>query len=170
MPIGDRFLRVNHAGENGAVHIYTGQILLARLTARKLVPELIEFRLHERNHRAIFAEALRARGARRCRSYLLCGAGGFALGVVTGLLGPRAISATTAAVERVVLDHLMDQIAELAGKDATAIAAISSIVDDESRHHDASAARAVTGGLWERWLTPIVAASTSAVIWMGMRL
>jgi demethoxyubiquinone hydroxylase (CLK1/Coq7/Cat5 family) len=31
--LGGRILKVNHAGENGAIHIYTGQILMARWTA-----------------------------------------------------------------------------------------------------------------------------------------
>lgn len=30
---GTRILKVNHAGENGAVHIYAGQIAMARWTA-----------------------------------------------------------------------------------------------------------------------------------------
>ena len=45
--LGDRIIRVNHAGEQGAIGIYTGQILLARLTAPKMVAELREFRTHE---------------------------------------------------------------------------------------------------------------------------
>lgn len=31
--LGGRILKVNHVGENGAVHIYAGQILIARVTA-----------------------------------------------------------------------------------------------------------------------------------------
>jgi demethoxyubiquinone hydroxylase (CLK1/Coq7/Cat5 family) len=31
---GDRVMKVNHAGENGAIHIYTGQIFMARVRAR----------------------------------------------------------------------------------------------------------------------------------------
>lgn len=38
--LGGRVLKVNHAGENGAVCIYAGQLLVARLTARPLVQEL----------------------------------------------------------------------------------------------------------------------------------
>src|ERR1700744_1323634 len=50
--IGSRTLKVDHAGEFGAISIYTGQILMAKLFARDLVAELIEFRSHERGHRA----------------------------------------------------------------------------------------------------------------------
>ena len=83
--LGSRILKVNHAGENGAVYIYTGQILTAGLTARDLVPELREFKRHEERHRTIFEGELRRRSRPRCRSYLLCGLGGFALGLITGL-------------------------------------------------------------------------------------
>jgi len=122
---GDRVMKANHAGENGAIHIYTGQILMARIRARPLVAELREFKTYEERHRAVFATELQRRGVRRCRSYRLCGAGGLALGLVTGLFGRRAIAATTLAVERVVLRHLGQQLLTLAGNDDQAAAAIS---------------------------------------------
>lgn len=61
--LGDRILKVNHAGEHGAISIYTGQILMARLTAPHLVGELVEFRSHEQRHRSIFGAELAARAA-----------------------------------------------------------------------------------------------------------
>lgn len=61
--LGSRILKVNHAGEFGAIAIYSGQIAIARLVARDLVPELIEFRSHERRHREIFGAELARRGA-----------------------------------------------------------------------------------------------------------
>lgn len=170
-PLGARILKVNHAGENGAIHIYAGQIITARLTAPALVAELREFKSHEERHRAIFAVELQRRGVRRCRSFLLCGAGGFLLGLITGLFGRSAIAATTVAVERVVLGHLQHQLRTLAGQDDAAVAAIGLIVQEEQAHHDQSAAHlAAAGRLWPRLLTPIVAASTESVIWLGMRL
>jgi len=36
--LGSRIIKVNHAGEHGAIYIYAGQILMARLTARSIVP------------------------------------------------------------------------------------------------------------------------------------
>lgn len=168
--LGDRVLKVNHAGENGAISIYAGQILVARFTARSLVSELVEFKSHEEKHRAIFLAELQCRGLPRCRSYWLCGAGGFTLGVITALFGRRAIAATTLAVERVVLGHLKLQLRVLDGKDAAAVEAISKIVAEEQHHHDQSAAHAGIGGFWHTVLTPIVALSTEAVIWLGMHL
>jgi ubiquinone biosynthesis monooxygenase Coq7 len=167
--LGSRILKVNHAGENGAVNIYRGQILAARITARAMVAELMEFQSHEEKHRAIFEAELRRRGRPRCRSFMLCGAGGFVLGILTGLCGRRAISATTVAVERVVLRHLAHQLHTLRGKDDAAVQAISAIVNDEQQHHDRSAAHLEQGRFWPTVLAPIVSASTEAVIWVGMR-
>lgn len=168
--LGDRIIKVNHAGEHGAIGIYTGQIVMARLTAPGMVAELCEFRSHEQRHRAIFAAELLRRERPRCRSYWLCGIGGFTLGVVTGLLGPSAIAATTAAVESVVLRHLEQQILVLQGHDASAVLAISAIVADEQQHRAQSLEHVQAGAFWPRLLTPIVSVSTEAVIWLGMRL
>jgi 3-demethoxyubiquinol 3-hydroxylase len=167
--LGNRILKVNHAGEHGAVNIYTGQILLARFTAPALLDELIEFRSHERRHRELFRAELARRSHSRCRSYGLCGIGGLTLGLITGLFGASAIAATTVAVERVVLMHLERQIAELETLDPAATQAIKAILDEEQQHHDRSAALAGTGTFWSRLLDPVVSASTETVIWLGMR-
>jgi ubiquinone biosynthesis monooxygenase Coq7 len=164
-----RVLKVNHAGENGAVNIYAGQIFFARITAPGMVAELAEFKSHEERHRAIFWAELQLRNRARCRSYWLCGLGGLTLGLITGLFGRRAIAATTVAVERVVLRHLEHQLEQLQGKDEAAVKAITSIAAEERQHHDQSASHIAVGQFWPRVLLPIVSASTEAVIWVGMR-
>lgn len=170
LDLGSRILKVNHAGEHGAVNIYSGQLLVARLTAPTLVSELVEFRLHEQRHRAIFWSELQRRNRPRCKSYWFCGIGGFTLGLITGLFGSRAIAATTVAVERVVLRHLEQQLIALSGVDPSAAASINSIIQDERFHHDQSASHVHAEGFWFRLLSPIVSASTEVVIWLGMRL
>lgn len=77
--LGDRIMKVNHAGEHGAVNIYRGQVFMARLTARHMLDQLKECQSHEMQHRAIFESELKRRGQRRCRSYWLCGIGGLVL-------------------------------------------------------------------------------------------
>jgi len=168
--LGDRIIKVNHAGEHGAICIYTGQIHMARLTAPAMVAELIEFRSHEQRHRAIFWAELQRRGRLRCRSYWLCGLGGYVLGLVSGIFGASAIAATTVAVESVVLRHLEQQVLALRGNDLPAVSAISAIVAEEQQHHDCSASHTQAGSFWPKVLTPVVSASTEAVIWLGMRL
>ena len=170
MTLGDRVMKVNHAGEQGAVCIYRGQRWVATLVAPSLVADLAENQAHEERHRAIFAAELARRGVRRCRSFWPCAIGGAALGIVTALMGRRAIAATTVAVERVVLRHLAQQRAALQAIDLPAVAAIDDIAREEQAHHDASlkALGRASGPLVV--LMAIVSASTEAVIWLGMRL
>lgn len=168
--LADRYLKVNHAGEHGAICIYTAQIHVARLTARSLHEELTDFRSHEIRHRSIFLAELQRRGRPRCRSYWLCGAGGYLLGLITALCGRSAIAATTAAVESVVLRHLQEQLHTLGASDPQATSAITAIVADEQQHHDRSADLARAGWFWPKVITPVVTASTEFVIWTGMRL
>jgi 3-demethoxyubiquinol 3-hydroxylase len=168
--LGSRIIRVNHAGEHGAVCIYSGQLVFARLWDAGLAAQLMEFREHERKHRASFSAELIRRGQRRCRSYWLCGIGGLVLGLVTGLLGPSAVAATTVAVESVVLRHLEEQVRCLAIGDPAGAKVVSAIIAEEREHHDRSALQSSSGTFWPRIITPIVSASTEAVIWLGMRL
>ncbi|WP_231671709.1 demethoxyubiquinone hydroxylase family protein [Pseudomonas quasicaspiana] len=168
-PLGNRIMKVDHAGEHGAICIYSGQLFMARLFAPDMVSELKEFLSHERRHRTVFQAELQRRNYPRCRSYWLCGIGGLVLGLVTGICGRKAIVATTVAVESVVLKHLAHQLHELGDIDQHAVAAITSIVEEEQHHHDQSAAQIDVRDPWFRALNPLVTAWTETVIWMGMR-
>ena len=168
--LGDRIMKVDHAGEHGAVCIYRAQRFLARWRAPEMLAELDDFLAHEQRHRARFGAELSRRGARRCRSYFLCGLGGFTLGALTGLAGRQAIAATTVAIERIVLRHMREQVDVLIGRDVEAATALQDVIGDEQVHHDLSAARLGRGSLWQKIIDPVVAASTEAVIWLGMRL
>ena len=167
--LGNRMIKVDHAGEHGAICIYSGQLFMARLFAPGMVGALQEFLAHERRHRAVFQAELQRRGYRRCRSYWLCGLGGLVLGLLTGVCGRKAIATTTVAVESVVLKQLAHQLHALRDVDPLAVAAIASIVEEEQHHHDHSAAQIDVRDPWFRALTPVVTAWTEAVIWMGMR-
>jgi ubiquinone biosynthesis monooxygenase Coq7 len=165
---GEVLLKVDHAGEHGAVSIYRAQRWVAGWRAPSMRAEVEEFIAHEQRHRALFSAELERRGVRRCRSYHLCGFGGLVLGLVTGLIGPRAIALTTEAVESVVLRHLQHQLATLSSTDPEAAAVIGQIVQDEQEHHDRSAARLSEPRVLDRLLAPAVRAATETVIWLGM--
>ena len=168
--LGDRVMKVNHAGEQGAVCIYRSQRWMAHVVCPSLAAELAESQAHEERHRAVFAAELSRRGVRRCRSYWLCAAGGTLLGLATGLLGSRAIAATTVGVERVVLRHLDVQRASLDPRDVDAVAAIDSIAREEQDHHDAALRSLGSAPALLRWLMSGVSVATETVIWLGMRL
>lgn len=162
---GNRILKVDHAGEFGAINIYRAQILFGKLFRRNYVPYLEDMIEHERRHLAIFGEILNERGVPRCRSFWLCGIGGFFLGFVTSLLGKNGVMACTTAVENVVLGHLHEQMDYLQGKDEQAYRAIQEIVADEEQHRDIGNEH---GGdtIWYKPVRAVVAVATESVIWL----
>jgi 3-demethoxyubiquinol 3-hydroxylase len=166
--LGDRVLRVDHAGEHGAVCIYLAQRLVARWRAPDLVEELTEFLEHERRHRALFAAELKKRGIHRCRSYWLGALSGSILGFATGLVGRDAIAATTVAIESVVLSHLEEQIIVLENDDPDVVRILRDIIEDERAHREDSANRLGPNGVWQRFLNRVVSRATELVIWVGM--
>ena len=166
----NRIIKVNHAGEFGAINIYRAQILIARLFRRPYRAMLEEFLEHEKEHLRIFGRILEIRGVPRCRSYLLCGIGGYVLGFVTALLGRKGVMACTAAVETVVTQHLSKQLIDLeADGDLEARGAVQAIVADEEHHRD-SAVEEGFDCVFYKPLYSVVALSTESVIWLGMRL
>jgi 3-demethoxyubiquinol 3-hydroxylase len=169
-PLGNRILKVDHAGEHGAINVYRAQRWVARWRSPAAVPELEEFLVHERRHRDLFAIEMARRGVPRCRSFHLCGIGGLILGFLTGLIGAKGIAATTLAIESVVLRHLDAQVAELKATDPRAAATIAQIIADEQEHHDASLAQFDGRSPLYRGIRAIVSSSTELVIWLGMKL
>ncbi len=167
--VAEKMIKVDHAGENGAVNIYRAQTLVARIRAPSLVEQLTEFQHHEEEHRAIFRDYLAKIGVRRCVSYHLSGLGGFSLGFVTGLIGPKAIAATTFAVEHVVLHHLEEQLEYLRSADPQARDCVLRIHDDEWAHHDTAKGQMSRDGWLTRALIAIVQLCTETVIRIGMR-
>lgn len=168
--LGNRILKVDHAGEQGAICVYRAQWAIAALTAPSMREQLADFLLHEKRHRSIFGAAMMERGLSRCRSYVLCSIGGYLLGAVTALLGRKAIAATTIAIESVVLRHLAEQRDMLATVDPEAAGIIGTIVEDEQFHHDRSLDEIDVDRPWLSGLRAIVRQATESVIWLGMKL
>lgn len=165
-----RILKVNHAGEFGAINIYRAQIFIGSLYRAKHLPILRDFLAHEKTHLAIFGAELERRSIRRCRSFWLCGIGGFILGLVSAMLGRKGVMACTAAVETVVLVHLEGQLkALLAIEDKEAYQAVEKIVEDEKMHQEQGASEGTNSILYKPFYSA-VGLSTEAVIWLGMRL
>ncbi|MCY7271550.1 MAG: demethoxyubiquinone hydroxylase family protein [Sphingomonas bacterium] len=168
--LGNLVLRVDHAGEQGAICVYRSQWAVAGLTAPSMRERLADFLVHEKRHRSIFGAALMKRGLPRGRTYALCSAGGYVLGAVTALMGRRAIAATTIALESVVMRHLGAQRAQLAATDPVVAELIASIVEDEQMQHDRSLDQIDLDRGWLRGVSLIVRQATEAAIWLGMKL
>lgn len=162
-----RILKVNHAGEYGAIRIYGAQIAVAGLFYPTIVATLSEIRSHEIEHCRLFRAAMPARAARPCRVMAFWSLGGFVLGFVTALLGERMIWICTEAVESAVHRHLDDQLAFLDGRDRELKALIASIQEEELSHlHEAQHRRGGTGPV-QKGAVAVIGAVTDLLIWLS---
>ncbi|MET1256797.1 demethoxyubiquinone hydroxylase family protein [Aliikangiella maris] len=129
-----RIIRVDHAGEHGAIKIYQAQLFFARYFYQDLVPQLKEMLEHEKNHHQIFSAFLKSRQIRTCYALPIWAIGGYLLGIVTAMLGKNAISICTYAIESTVLRHLDWQLGFLKKVDSSAYRVVESIKMDEEEH------------------------------------
>src|SRR5882757_1173767 len=129
-----RMLRVDHAGEHGAVRIYEGQLaVLGRTPVGDVIRRMAE---QEQKHLATFDRMLPARQVRPTLLGPLWHAAGFALGAATALLGERAAMACTVAVENVIDEHYAGQIAALGEREPELRRTIDEFRADEREHRD----------------------------------
>jgi ubiquinone biosynthesis monooxygenase Coq7 len=159
-----QILRVDHAGELAAVHIYRGQrAVLEGAAGRAAIGARLErMEEQEARHLARFEVLLNATRTRPTLLAPVCRATAFALGVGTALLGERAAHACTDAVESVIVAHYAGQIAELEEQNPDLAAELSGFRDDELAHQQEAideGAREAPGG-----------ALLSAVIKTGCRV
>jgi 3-demethoxyubiquinol 3-hydroxylase len=131
-------LRVDHAGELGAVHIYRGQraVLGEAAGHGRIAGQLAEMETQEAEHLARFDKLLIERRVRPTALAPVWRLAGFALGAGTALLGDKAAHACTEAVETVIEAHYAGQIEELAERDPVLAAELSRFRDEELAHRD----------------------------------
>ena len=131
-------LRVDHAGELGAVHIYQGQraVLGAAKGRERIAAQLEEMEGHEAVHLARFDALLNERKVRPTLMTPVWRVAGFALGAGTALMGAKAAHACTEAVESVIEQHYAGQIAELSEQEPELAAQLSQFRDEELAHRD----------------------------------
>lgn len=163
----ERTLRVDHAGEHGAISIYSAQLERARRRFPDLVPWLEETLSHEQRHRARFRDAMTDRGVTPCGALAIWSVGGATLGAITAAFGRTGVYVCTAAVERTVHRHLVEQAAYLAVEDPALAALIREILVEEDQHLAHAEERHDTQALSARVLGSVVAASTEVLIWMS---
>jgi ubiquinone biosynthesis monooxygenase Coq7 len=108
-------LRVDHAGEYGAVRIYEGQlaVLGARKDAAESVATIKRMAEQEQRHLKAFDKLINERRVRPTALEPVWRLAGFTLGAVTALMGEKAAMACTAAVEEVIDSHYASQLDRL---------------------------------------------------------
>lgn len=135
----ERMLRVDQAGEFGAVRIYAGQLAVMGNRAPHS-GEVAAMAAQEAGHREKFDRLIAERGVRPTALQPVWHVAGFALGAATALLGPEAAMACTAAIEEEIDRHYTAQLEELDGDDPQLGAMIEAFRDDERAHRDAALA------------------------------
>jgi ubiquinone biosynthesis monooxygenase Coq7 len=111
-------IRVDHAGEYGAVRIYEGQLAVMGNRQSPTANAIRHMAAQEQEHLTAFDTLINERGVRPTALEPVWRMAGFALGAVTALMGEKAAMACTAAVEEVIDEHYSEQIAKLDGDSA----------------------------------------------------
>lgn len=164
----EQMIRVDHAGEYGAVRIYAGQ--LAVLGRGDEAPAIRAMADKEREHLAAFEKLVADRGVRPTALQPVWHVAGFALGAATALLGPRAAMACTVAVEEVIDEHYAAQAAQLGADEAPLRAAIERYRADELAHKDEALAHGAEEAPAYEALTGAVKAASRLAIWLSTRI
>ncbi|MDB5739636.1 MAG: coq7 [Alphaproteobacteria bacterium] len=135
----ESMIRVDHAGEYGAVRIYQGQlaVLKRRKGTEHSVATIEHMAEQEQRHLKAFDKLVNERKVRPTALEPVWRIAGFALGAASAALGEKAAFACTAAVEEVIDEHYASQIAALeSGKDPALKAAVEDFRADEATHRE----------------------------------
>ncbi|MCH8918184.1 MAG: demethoxyubiquinone hydroxylase family protein [Alphaproteobacteria bacterium] len=163
-----RMIRVDQAGEYGAVRIYAGQ--LAVLGGRPEAAAITEMAAKERQHLDRFDSMMNARRVRPTLLSPIWHVAGFALGAATALAGPKTAMACTEAVEQVIEDHYAAQKAALKGSDAELEALIDEARADEAAHRQRAIAEGARQAPAHGPVTAAIRCGTRLAIWLSERV
>jgi ubiquinone biosynthesis monooxygenase Coq7 len=155
-------LRVDHAGELGAVHIYRGQ--RAVLSGGRTGEALARMEAHEQAHLKRFEQLLAERKVRPTLLAPVWRVAGFALGAGTALLSEQAAHACTEAVETVIEAHYAGQIEELRRREPELASELSVFRDEELAHRDEAIAEGAHEAPAHGLLTAVIRAGCRAAI------
>jgi len=163
-----RIVRVDHAGEFGAVRIYEGQ--LAVLGRSRIGPTIRHMAEQERHHLEVFEKLIRSRRVRPTVLAPLWHAAGFLLGAGTALLGTRAAMACTVAVETAIDQHYREQSELLGPEEAELKSTIDEFRAEEVEHRDIGLAHGAEGAIAYPLLSGAIQAGSKLAIWLSTRL
>ena len=130
----ERYIRVDHAGERAAQQIYRGQLVV--LGQHEMGDEIRHMMEQEVEHLETFDTLINERRVRPSFLDPVWGAAGFALGLVTAAMGPKAAMACTIAVEEVIGEHYQKQAENLGSDEASLKKTIERFRDEELEHRD----------------------------------
>ena len=134
----EEFIRVDHAGERGAVKIYEGQLLALNSFVKdeNLKKTIQEMKIHEKEHCEFFENEIKKRKIKPTKFLPLWDLLGVGLGFGSTLLGKKAAMLCTASVEEVIDEHYQNQINQLGSDEKNLKNKIIKFREDELHHKD----------------------------------
>jgi ubiquinone biosynthesis monooxygenase Coq7 len=128
----EAMIRVDHAGEYGAVRIYEGQLaVLGKGASGDIIRHMAQ---QEQHHLKTFDRLVNERRVRPTALEPVWRVAGFALGAATALMGDKAAFACTAAVEEAIDEHYAEQIEALGTRDPDLKKTVEDFRADEAVH------------------------------------
>ena len=134
----EEFIRVDHAGERGAIKIYEGQLLALNTFVKNenLKKTIEKMKNHEKEHLDFFNEEIKKRNIKPTKLLPLWDLLGVGLGFGSAIIGKKATMLCTASVEEVIDEHYQNQINELDSEEKVLKEKIKKFRDDELHHRD----------------------------------
>ena len=164
----DQMIRVDQAGEFGAVRIYAGQLaVLRRGRAASVIRHMAE---QEQNHLETFNRLIVERRVRPTLFSPVWHIAGFALGAATAALGTKAAMACTVAVEEVIEKHYARQTERLGDDESELRTTIQTFRDDELKHRDAALEQGADEAIGYGLLSAGIKTGSRLAIWLSTRL
>ena len=134
----EQFIRVDHAGERGAIKIYEGQLLALKTFMKndKLKNQIQEMKKHEKEHAEFFDKEIKKRNIKPTKFLPLWDLLGVGLGFGSTILGTKAAMLCTASVEEVIDEHYQNQINRIEDDEKELKKKIVKFREDELHHKD----------------------------------
>ena len=134
----EEFIRVDHAGERGAIKIYEGQLLALNTLVKddNLKKTIQEMKDQEKEHCNYFENEIKIRNIKPTKLMPLWDLLGVGLGFGSTLLGKKAAMLCTASVEEVIDEHYKKQINQLKPDENILKEKIKKFREDELNHKD----------------------------------
>ncbi len=134
----EEFIRVDHAGERGAIKIYEGQLLALNTVIKdeKLKKKIEEMAIHEKEHADYFENEIKKRRIKPTKFLPLWDLLGVGLGFGSTILGKKAAMLCTASVEEVIDEHYQNQINQIESDEKELRNKIIKFREDELNHKD----------------------------------
>jgi len=132
----EEIIRVDHAGERGAIKIYEGQLLALKTIKQDndLKDKIEQMKEHEKEHLEYFEKEIQKRKIKPTYLLPVWDLTGVALGFGTTLLGRKAAMLCTASVEEVIENHYQNQLKKIGDDEKDLKEKIKKFRGDEINH------------------------------------